>query len=108
MDIIDYVVSICDVLVPPVADSMSRDRFQEVKYLHFGRLTIIRNKSIEEHAKYRLSAVENVPSCSSIDEAMVKYFGHNSAKHFTDLSPSTATGIFKGGLVVFEAFCLND
>lgn len=79
-----------DLLVPPVANAMSRNRFQEIKkYLHLAD-----NTQIDKNDKmYKVRPLMNKLNKNfqqfgifhkdlSIDEAMIKYFGHHSSKQF--------------------------
>ncbi|KAB0805150.1 hypothetical protein PPYR_02120, partial [Photinus pyralis] len=79
-----------DLAIPFVSSAISRNRFQEIKrYLHFAD-----NSGIERNDKmYKVRPIMNILNNKfrqwgilhqnlSIDEAMVKYFGHHSAKQF--------------------------
>nr|CAI5841887.1 unnamed protein product [Callosobruchus analis] len=79
-----------DLLVPPVANAMSRNRFQEIKkYLHLAD-----NTKLDKRDKmYKIRPLMNKLNKKlqqfgifhkdlSIDEAMIKYFGHHSSKQF--------------------------
>ncbi|KAJ8956555.1 hypothetical protein NQ318_019279 [Aromia moschata] len=79
-----------DVSIPCVSTAMSRNRFQEIKkYLHFAD-----NSKLDKSDKlYKMRPMVTMLNKNfqqwgifhphlSIDEAMVKYYGHHSAKQF--------------------------
>ncbi|KAJ8934302.1 hypothetical protein NQ318_000868 [Aromia moschata] len=84
-----------DVCVPFVASSMSRNIFQEIKrYIHFADNT----KLDKSDKMYKMRPLLNLLNKNfrqwgifhqnlSIDEAMVKYFGHHSGKQFIKGKP---------------------
>lgn len=84
-----------DVGVPFISNSMSRNRFEEIKkYLHLAD-----NAGLDKDDKlYKVRSFMNLLNKKfqqwglfhehlSIDEAMVKYFGHHSAKQFIKGKP---------------------
>ncbi|KAJ8928709.1 hypothetical protein NQ314_018719 [Rhamnusium bicolor] len=79
-----------DVSVPIVSNAMSRNRFQEIKkFLHFSDNTkldktdkMYKLRSLMQRLNKNFQKWGIFHQNLSIDEAMVKYFGHHSSKQF--------------------------
>lgn len=84
-----------DICVPFVASSMSRNRFQQIKkYIHFAdnsnlqksdKMSKLRPLMDTLNTNFRQWGIfhQNL----SVDEAMIKYFGHHSSKQFIKGKP---------------------
>ncbi|XP_031343006.1 piggyBac transposable element-derived protein 2-like [Photinus pyralis] len=84
-----------DVNVPFVSNCISRNRFEEIKkYIHLADNTQIDRSDKMYKVRPLMNLLNNkfqqfgiFHECLSIDEAMVRYFGHHSAKQFIKGKP---------------------